>query len=359
MSNSSGQPNSSNQPNLWKKIKDNFPTTLVLSVFAWLFGLYSGYQVELREDEKAQNLNDQRMVEGYFNIFREVRLNQDYNNPDPREIDFIHNLTLVTLREISTGSDRKAAIVLLLNKLQIPKKIINSDSDFAFYKGADLKFTDFTGYEFRDAKLSKADLRGAIFHKAVLKKSRLISAELTCGDKLRNDNWGWIPFWGKREVEEKQCVDLTKAKLEGSNLSFAKLSGADLSEAKLRPGITGIKFQGDNLSNVLLSAANLTGADLTDVNLTKANLSANIDLQDLNAVNLSQSDYEKLNLKGADLTEANLTNANLSDADLTSAKLVGTNFNGTIVKNTKFGNNSGISETAKEDLIRRGAIFTD
>ena len=30
--------------------KDNFPTTLVLSVFAWLFGLYSGYQVELRED---------------------------------------------------------------------------------------------------------------------------------------------------------------------------------------------------------------------------------------------------------------------------------------------------------------------
>ena len=271
--------------NLWQKIKENFPTTLFLSVFAWFFGLYSGYQVELREERKAQNLNDQRIVEGYFNIIREVRLSEDYQQSESEENNVIHNLTLITLRELNTGSDRKAAIVLLLNKLQIPENFAKNYQNFAFYKGADLKFTDFTGYDFRDANLSKADLRGAIFHKTELQNSQLNWANLTCDNKPQNGTWGWIPFM-QREVKKKQCAVLTNVNLEKANLSFAKLSNADLSDA-------------------------------------------------------------------------DLTNANLSDADLTGTKLAGINFEGAILNNTKFGNNFGLSEAIKQDLIRRGAIFSD
>ena len=281
--------------NLWKKIKENFPTTLVISIFAWLFGLYSGYQVELREERKAQNLNDQRMVEGYFNIIREVRLSEDYQQSEFEENNVIHNLTLITLRELSIGSDRKAAIVLLLNKLQIPENFAKNDQDFAFYKGADLKFTNFTGYDFKDANLSKADLRGAIFYEAELQNSQLNWANLTCDYKPHDATWGWIPFM-EREVKKKQCAVLRNVNLAKADLSRADLTGANLSFAKL---------------------------------------------------------------PNSDLSDADLTNADLSDANLTGAKLEGTDFNQTIVQNTKFGKNFGISDPVKQDLISRGAIFSD
>jgi uncharacterized protein YjbI with pentapeptide repeats len=54
-------------------------------------------------------------------------------------------------------------------------------------------------------------------------------------------------------------------------------------------------------------------------------------------------------LSGADLSGADLRNANLSGADLTDA----------VIKNTRFGGNTGISEEMKVELKQRGAIFED
>ncbi|NEO01312.1 MAG: pentapeptide repeat-containing protein [Moorea sp. SIO3I7] len=53
----------------------------------------------------------------------------------------------------------------------------------------------------------------------------------------------------------------------------------------------------------------------------------------------SSADLSDANLKGADLTDANLSRA--------------------IVDNTQFGDNSGIDESIKLDLIERGAMFED
>ena len=98
------------------------------------------------------------------------------------------------------------------------------------------------------------------------------------------------------------------------------------------------------------SKRNFINADLSDTNLKGA---------DLSEANLSNA-----NLKGADLSEANLSNANLKGADLSKANLRGANLNSAnlneaLVERTQFGSNMGISDSLKQDLINRGAIFQD
>ncbi|NEO12935.1 MULTISPECIES: pentapeptide repeat-containing protein [unclassified Moorena] len=53
-------------------------------------------------------------------------------------------------------------------------------------------------------------------------------------------------------------------------------------------------------------------------------------------------------------SSADLSDANLKSADLTNAQL-----SRAIVDNTQFGDNSGIDESMKGDLIKRGAMFED
>ena len=64
-------------------------------------------------------------------------------------------------------------------------------------------------------------------------------------------------------------------------------------------------------------------------------------------------------LTGANLTEADLSGSNLKQANLKQANLTGVSFNKAIVKNARFGSNTGMSRTLKQDLIARGAIFED
>ena len=54
------------------------------------------------------------------------------------------------------------------------------------------------------------------------------------------------------------------------------------------------------------------------------------------------------------MMNANLKNAQLLGADLTEANLEGAKLEGAM-----FGNNLGVSEEMKQDLIKRGAIFKD
>jgi uncharacterized protein YjbI with pentapeptide repeats len=59
------------------------------------------------------------------------------------------------------------------------------------------------------------------------------------------------------------------------------------------------------------------------------------------------------------LIGANLSNANLSNANLIETNLSGANLSNTNIKNTRFVYNIGISDSTKQNLIDRGAIFDD
>lgn len=71
---------------------------------------------------------------------------------------------------------------------------------------------------------------------------------------------------------------------------------------------------------------------------------ANLSHADLNGANLENAD-----LRGATLNHTNFRNANLSNVDFIATK----------IKDTRFGNNLGISQSLKSDLVARGAIFED
>jgi uncharacterized protein YjbI with pentapeptide repeats len=131
--------------------------------------------------------------------------------------------------------------------------------------------------------------------------------------------------------EDLVTSDLSGADLNGADFSRADLRGADLIAAKL----SGAKFSGANLSSANLSKANLSGASLIAVNLKGANL------------------------QGASLILADLMEADLSQANFMRTELSGANFRNSIVIGTRFRYARGISDTLRQELKRRGAIFDD
>lgn len=140
-------------------------------------------------------------------------------------------------------------------------------------------------------------------------------------------------------------------KLTGVDLSHANLSEANLQYADLRYA---------NLNNADLNNANLFDANLSSASLNGANLFMSI-LNDAMLCNasLSGASLSSANLTDADLGDANLSNANLSGARLRGADLSNANLSGVKVDKAQFGDNEGISESMKKDLISRGAIFED
>ena len=104
-----------------------------------------------------------------------------------------------------------------------------------------------------------------------------------------------------------------------------------------------------------LSVADLSGADLSDADLSGADLRGT----DLSGADLSGADLIGAFLSDADLSGADLRGADLRVADLRGARLIGADLSKTKVEKTLFGDNLGISEQMKRDLIQRGAIFED
>ena len=110
-----------------------------------------------------------------------------------------------------------------------------------------------------------------------------------------------------------------------------------------------------NLYRANLKGANLKGANLKGVYLEGA---------DLESANLRGACLRSANLEGAILNVANLEGASLESAYLVRAYLEDANLEGAILENAdvekaQFGNNLGINEELRQDLIKRGAKFVD
>ncbi|WP_072620189.1 pentapeptide repeat-containing protein [Spirulina major] len=118
-------------------------------------------------------------------------------------------------------------------------------------------------------------------------------------------------------------VDLQEADLSGADLRGVNLRGADLSDA--------------DLSGANLSGANLSGADLSGAFLENANLSG---------ANLQRASLALVSLAGVNLSQANLCGATVSETVWTGATLT----------QMTLGDNLGLTPTAQQQLIERGAI---
>jgi uncharacterized protein YjbI with pentapeptide repeats len=138
------------------------------------------------------------------------------------------------------------------------------------------------------------------------------------------------------------CADLINANLRCATLRGAILSRADLNGAKLiNADLNGADLRGSKMRDADLSGADLSRADLSNAILIRA---------DLSRANLGGSNLISTDLRGANLSGATLVNAYLRNTKLSHT---------TNVDKAQFGDNKGISESMKEDLRSRGAIFKD
>ncbi|NES20761.1 MAG: pentapeptide repeat-containing protein [Symploca sp. SIO3E6] len=223
--------------------------------------------------------------------------------------------------EEASSKDEKAEIaeeIRLMEKIMTRRaqRIKDQNPSGAGLSGADLSGAGLSGADLSGAGLSGADLSGASLIRANLSGASLIRA------------------------------NLSRANLSGANLSDVNLSDVNLSGAGLiAVSLSDTNLSGADLSDAILIRAGLAHANLSDAILIRANLSRAI----LIRANLSRANLSGANLSGADLSDARLSGANLSGADLSNAQVNG----------TRFGDNTGIPEEMKRDLIRRGAIFED
>ncbi|NES44087.1 pentapeptide repeat-containing protein [Moorena sp. SIO2C4] len=239
-----------------------------------------------------------------------------------------------------------------------------SDADLS---GADLRGADLRGADLRGTDLKGVNLRGAKLKGAKLSGTNLIRANLIRGANLILDYLIGTDLIGVNLIAANLIhTNLIRGYLRGANLRGAKLSGTNLSGGYLSgANLSGANLRGANLSDGYLIRADLRGAKLSGAKLRGAKLSgaklrdADLIRAYLSGADLRGADLIRADLRGADLRGADLRGAYLIRAYLIYTNLSDANLSGAVVKNARFGNNSGIDESLKRDLIQRGAIFED
>ena len=155
------------------------------------------------------------------------------------------------------------------------------------------------------------------------------------------------------------AADLCHANFRNAELGGAKLMLADLCHAVFDNAKLPRAYLSDaNLQDCSLKEASLTRTYLAGVNLDRAVL----DKGDLSAANLLHSYWKHTSaihayLNRAYVNDVDLDDANLTQADLRAADLTQTNLSNAVVEATRFGDNRGLSQEARQALLEGGAVF--
>lgn len=121
----------------------------------------------------------------------------------------------------------------------------------------------------------------------------------------------------------------------------------------VEPGLSKADLDGEQLSEANLSRCNLSKASLFSADLHKADLSG----ANLYKANLSEANLSKSTLLKTDLSDANLSKANLLKADLRRSRIIGTILSDAKLERARI---YGISawDLKKEGLLQKDLIIT-
>ena len=263
--------------------------------------------------------------------------------------------------------------------------------------GADARNTNFTDADLSSADLTNAKLSGADLSGAELESARLNGAKFD-GAEVRGANFRRssviVPcapgaLFCTPQVKSSGGITpaqlTTTASYNAHDLSGINFEGNDLTNAKL----ANQNLAGAHLTGALLTGANLAGADIrgasfgrytltsgcdrkpaydscrtvtntfgTGIALAQLTASASYLAHDLTGVdfggnNLAGGNFAEQNLKnvsflGANLTNADLRNANVTKANFRSATLTGANLSGADARGSLF-----------TDAVLTGAVLTN
>ena len=191
-----------------------------------------------------------------------------------------------------------------------------------------------------DANLRYADLRGADFTDASMKKTDLSHGDLRGADLSGAD----------LQSADLGSANLRKATLWNARLEHANLSNAELQAAVLdRTSAVNADFRGAKLGEAKLNGANFLNANFSNANLKKA---------DLSETNLQGAVFLHAFLKEADLGLAKLDRANLFRAKLHGADLFGATFKGVDLSNAMGLTQDQIDQACGNNETKLPAGFT-
>ena len=161
-----------------------------------------------------------------------------------------------------------------------------------------------------------------------------------------------LPATASESLFQDQLKQVIEAEQENFS-ELVKTAGIDPSEDFAGASLVGVRgvgcyLRGFNFGGADLSKADLSRADLRDANLSHANM---------RNAKLSRADLSGADLRNARLMDSDFSYADMRDAILEGADLIEANLKGANVGNARFGNNRGLSEEEKVELVRRGAIF--
>jgi uncharacterized protein YjbI with pentapeptide repeats/beta-lactamase regulating signal transducer with metallopeptidase domain len=218
------------------------------------------------------------------------------------------------------------------------------------------------------AALSAAGLAGVAQHYAHGTGSRVAQAEPA---KSCDDCQMAGVDWSGRDLHnvDYNGVDLSRAKLVGTNFSNGNFNGVDFSHSDLRSAsfrgahLVGCDFTRADLTGVDFTGAKISGCQFTDAQLGSTQLRDVLNSCtgcDFTRANLSGLDLSNVRANGDDFSHANLRNVNFSGArltgvDFTRADLAGANLSGAILSGCDL---SGVDLT-HVDLSKVQLIGTD
>jgi uncharacterized protein YjbI with pentapeptide repeats/beta-lactamase regulating signal transducer with metallopeptidase domain len=123
-------------------------------------------------------------------------------------------------------------------------------------------------------------------------------------------------------------VDLSGADLRGANLSGTNFSGSDLSRARLDGAdLTNAVFSGADIGGTSFRGARMDGVRFAGISLSHANFDAST-LRSVLVHGCSGCDMSHMDLRGADFHGVSLAGADFSHSDLSGANLSGGHFSG-------------------------------
>ena len=236
-----------------------------------------------------------------------------------------------------SSSKNKTLTFIHFFAVQLTSFNFNTISSATNFNGANLKSAIFTKAIVKNANFYRANLTLTCWYQAKGMEYAKLDNTILNNSKVRNLIITKKGRGGNLAGLNLQGANLNNADLRGANLSHtnlyrASLRGADLRDAKLFgtnfykvKGLDSAKLDGTILDNSKVRDLVITkkgrGKKFTGLNFQGANL----DNADLRESDLSQTNLYGAFLRGADLRKAQLVRANLKKADLSRAKLSGAN----------------------------------
>ena len=246
-------------------------------------------------------------------------------------------------------------------------ELVNVNLEGTDLEGANLRRTTFSGSILKKSKLINANLEGAIIENtnlqdAELKGAYLKSTNLDAAHDL-DKKWRVIP---PLLDNQKEGLRIRNVDLEGANLKGVFLKGAVFDDVNMDE----VKFAGANLEGAIFQGkVRLNDADFTEArlagarfgtsciglktNFSKAELhDAVFDGARLGLSDFSESIIQRADLKGAefsysDFTGATLASSNLSRAILRFSRLSGADLSRCSFHGTNLESVDGLSDDAR------------